>query len=768
MCDYVDQIGRRLRAVFQQTGKMSVVAAGVTGLLVLPPTLAVAEETRQEIALTAAEESLLIATRESATTHQPAANVSKSGGAAELGEDPSPLEPISQIPERSPELADESSRSESAGFGRELAQAATASKRFFDGASTDLAAAYQNGLGAEPAKFNGIQPDTSTKQDVLDAWDAPAGTTPTDGGEVLRYAIEPFQSVDVLVTSGKVSAIKITLTGGLPPTRLAKQLALDKFDPVVVTDEQGAALGEVFPERGVLFMYHPSSATSASATAAAATPTVSHVVIQPLDANAFALRAEERLHGPYDQNIHDLAFALSLRPDLAHSQWLLAEIYLATGRADQAVDAATAACELEPDNAAYQLRLAQARRLLGRYDEATRAVRAVVDREDVAPIIRAAALHELARLATLGDAGIASKAISFDLEAIRLADVAASSKNVKERRAAKRLLVEAHLAIARDVASHAYANKLESVSQWVGRASGLAEDFIANDGGSLELRLLVANEALAALASFKPSKDPTHFVAEAKQAAEALAERSNDNLWQRRIQWELGQAYFHAVQIEHLRLQSDAALRYGQLAIENLAEGAETRQAVHESEQLVGELYFQIGAVHAVHKQDHKTAIEWYGKAVPLLTAPRPFSELLVPQRQGEQLVSMGVSYWQAGQKDRALDLSLNGLELVQQAVDAGILTDASLAVPYGNLASMYQQLGETSDAAKFTELAKSVAKKSPAAATSSTEPARPRSMPNPGRPMSQVSRPRRTTQNQPAGQPVRRSTQREGQTLLR
>jgi tetratricopeptide (TPR) repeat protein len=317
------------------------------------------------------------------------------------------------------------------------------------------------------------------------------------------------------------------------------------------------------------------------------------------------------------------------------------------------------------------------------------------------------------------------------------------------------------------------------VSQWVGRASGLAEDFIANDGGSLELRLLVARQALAALASFKPSKDPAPFVAEAKQAAEALAQQSDDDLWQRRIQWELGQAYFYAVQIEHLRLQSAAALRYGQLAIENLAEGAETRQAVYDSEQLVGELYFQIGAVHAVHKQDHKTATGWYDKAVPLLTAPRPFSELLVPQREGEQLVSMGVSYWQTGEKDQALDLTLNGMELIQQAVDAGILPDSSLAVPYGNLATMYEQLGEAGDAAKFTELARSVAADRPSATGSTSqapnaqniyrEPGRrPRTSANPGRQMSQASPSRRTTQNQPSGDPVRRSSQRHDGFLIK
>ena len=84
--------------------------------------------------------------------------------------------------------------------------------------------------------------------------------------------------------------------------------------------------------------------------------------------------------------------------------------------------------------------------------------------------------------------------------------------------------------------------------------------------------------------------------------------------------------YFQAVRIEHLRLQPAAALRYGQLAIENLADGAAKRQAVYDSEQLVGKLYFHIGVVHAVQKQDHKTAAQWYDKAMPLLAAPRPAS----------------------------------------------------------------------------------------------------------------------------------------------
>jgi hypothetical protein len=158
-----------------------------------------------------------------------------------------------------------------------------------------------------------------------------------------------------------------------------------------------------------------------------------------------------------------------------------------------------------------------------------------------------------------------------------------------------------------------------------------------------------------------------------------------------------------------LRRETATALKYGQQAIENLAEGAAGRQAVHSAEQQVGQLYFHVGAVYAVHQQDHKKAVAWYDKAAPLLAGAKPESQLYSPRRDGEMLVSMGVSYWQIGNQNRALELTEAGAKLVEAAVEDGILAKSSLAVPYGNLATMYQHVGETANATKYTNLAKSV-----------------------------------------------------------
>jgi tetratricopeptide (TPR) repeat protein len=709
------------------------------------------------------EESVLIATRELPDSTSPVKSSTST-----VADDDS-LEPISQCPDRTPELATpatEGVQHEQATAGsantssnpssESAAQNAGSPNDATQSLSTDLpdsakrdakiqsgaagtssrgipriSAASPQSVPFEPVKFQGISVGKTSKHELITAWGEPADTLETNDGMVLLYRKAPFKAVEALLDAGEVvSTIKVTLATPLGSKELAEQLSLDHIDPVTVSDDTDQPLGQAFPERGVLFMFAASgnitpikdaaktedtvpatdegATESSEKTANAKSPLVSHVVIQPLDGNAFALRAENRLHGPYTQNITDLKTAIDLDPQFARAYWLLARIYLATGQTDQADAAASDACNIEPKSATYQLCRAQAREHLGHYDESVIIVRGVLDRDDIEQLDRAQALHQMGRLASLGDAEIASKAISFEQRAIETADKLANSKDYRERRAAKQLLVEAHVGVAEEIARQPYNQKVESLSLWIGRASGLAEDFINKDGGSIELRLYISQRALASLASFKPTLDPSPWVTEAEESAKALLAQSDDELWQQHIKWELGIAHLNALRVEHTRRQTDAALNYGQQAVNSLAAGASNRQAVPSSEQLVGQLYFQMGAVYAVHKLDHAKAAQWYEKAEPLLTSTRPASELYCPRREGEMLVSMGVTYWQLGDQTHALELTQSGVSLVEAAVDNGVLAKSTLAVPYGNLATMYQQMGETANAAKYSALAKS------------------------------------------------------------
>ena len=693
---------------FAHAGRVALAAAGLglSSLTWLAPAPVRADD---GIVTTGAEEGSVLVARRDESAYSSMEPESKLDDSVADGET---LEPTSQSSEHTPELADNVEAKDGARFGAALADGVEPKLTPKQSLRTARRSVHvPPGMEAfEPVKFQGVTVGKSTMTELIAAWGQPADSLATDDGTVLAYDVEPFQSVEVLVARNEtVSAIRVALAAALEPTKLARQLSLNNFDPVTVADADGYPLGQAFPERGVLFMFDAAGADQLIPQTTAQ-HTVTHVVIQPLDARAFALRAENRLHGPYQKNISDLKMAVALDPEFSEAHWLLSEVYMATGQADLADAEAAAACELEPANAAYELRHGQTLAMLGEYDDAVLQVRGVLDHTDLPQLHRAQALHEMASLASLGDVDIASKAIPFDTRAIEIADKVAISEDSKERRAAKQLLVEAHLAIAEEIARQAFNQKIESLSLWVGRASALAEDYIENDGGSVELRLMIAQRAMAALASFKPTLDPSPWVAEAEEAAQALFKQSDDELWQQHVKWELGIAYYNALRVEHSRRETPAALRYGQQAIQYLADGAASRQAVHASEQLVGQLYFHMGAVYAVHQQDHNSAAQWYDKAAPLLNGPRPVSELYAPRREGEMLVSIGVTYWQLGQQARALEITKSGANLIELAVEDGILAKSALVVPYGNLATMYQQMGENTNAAKYSELAKNVA----------------------------------------------------------
>ena len=91
---------------------------------------------------------------------------------------------------------------------------------------------------------------------------------------------------------------------------------------------------------------------------------------------------------------------------------------------------------------------------------------------------------------------------------------------------------------------------------------------------------------------------------------------------------------------------------------------------------------------------------------MPLLKKPlseRTFTSL---GRHGETFVSMGVSYWETGQQQKAVELTEFGVELMERAVQQGTLDEIALAVPYNNLASMHRQLGADDTADEYQQMA--------------------------------------------------------------
>ncbi len=569
-------------------------------------------------------------------------------------------------------------------------------------------------LSSEVLSFNGITPGISDRRDVFREWGNPHSESTT--AETLMYRFDRLRSVRVKFDGNIVDAVIVALDQPMSTKELTRKLGLEAVRPAILTNKVGAPIAQVYPERGVVMRLASADQTvwavdgdDFSESEPDTSSQVIKVVIQPIKAGGFLLRAENNRRNDLTACLEDLEQALMLGRTSARVQWLLSDVHLTLGQAVTAERYAAEAIEIEPRNHRYRLHYAKCLRQLARYEVAVEQVREILETPGIEPLVRALALHEMGHLAAVGSKDVARRAVSLHTKAIEIADKLTLGNDANVRQIANELLVEAHLAIAVGVAKGDWEEKSKIVPQWIERASALSEEMIAAEPSNLPLRLQVAVSALAAAASFEQPIDPLLWVEEAEDTAQKLKENTDDELLRDQYDWQLGLVYFQAAQIEHRRSEPQSAERLGDLADLKLSALAKGRDELPDTNYLLGRLYFQIGAVHAVHYEDHVTACQWYDRAADLLLDPVPVTTMAAPQQHGDALVSMGVSYWQAEQRERAIELTNSGADLIEEAVESGLLKQIALEVPYSNLSAMYEVQGESAPAAKYSKLASKI-----------------------------------------------------------
>ncbi len=558
----------------------------------------------------------------------------------------------------------------------------------------DAAAPQQERIRA--IKFNAIAAGATTATELKAQWGHPLRVETTDGQSVLKYKVAPYRQVDVTIIDDTVSSVLIYLEEPLEPTVVAQQMRLDPFVPVPVPDESGKVLGQAYPERGVLFSFSDSKEN----------PQVTHIQLEPISPELFVLRAEYDFDRRYVQNLEDLDSALKLNPQYARAYWWRAELLARVGKYRSALAASVKAVGLEPTSPRYRLTKARLLADTGNHEEALREVQAVLSTGDLSAEARAYAKNLLGTLIATGPSHQHREAMKHHLEAIQLAAALADERRFAVRRAAKEILIDAHQAVAVEISQGEFEKKEEVVPKWIERAGALAEETIAQEQGDPLHRLQVLRTQLAESAELDGTID-AHIAAEnARQLADEMLEAQPDTLRKSSIQWELGRIMFEAMRVARLRGDAETALKYADSAITLFEQSAQQRQSTPEQKHLIASLYFLIGAIHAVHQQDHREAVVWYAKAEPLLRTPPPPSLLGQPDVHGERFVSMGVSFWEVGQHQKAITLTQEGLDILQRGVEDRRIGSPTLAIPYGNLAAMHRQLGNISQADKFASLA--------------------------------------------------------------
>ncbi|MCH8042112.1 MAG: tetratricopeptide repeat protein [Planctomycetes bacterium] len=561
-------------------------------------------------------------------------------------------------------------------------------------------AADEKHIELDPANFKGIQPGKSTLADLAKTWGAPIKGVTENGTTFNTYQFEPFKQVDVSLKGDTVVSIVVTLKKPTAAAVLAGQLNYDATGAALVTDDRGQPLGQAFPEHGVLFLFAPAGVEKHS---------VAQVIVETPTAVAFFTRARGRRSGQYSASLADLDFALRMDPRLASAHALRASVLLAIGRLDEARAAIDEALRITPDNFEYQLSRAKVMQEAGQFQQAGKAIESLLAVANFPAPLKAQALCRQGDLLARTPRGDFAAAIKNHLEAIKTAQPLAQSQQIKIRRIGKRVLVEAHLGVARDIAWGDWKEKQRVVPKWLNRASAYVENLIEKDQGDEQLRLAVMQTALSACVATKAQFDPSPWTGDALAVSRKMIADATDPLHRQRIQWLLANMLHEAVRIAHAQGKYDQALQLGSLAVEQFEKGTAGRKPTPQLLQAEGRLHYRIGLVYAVGRNDHAQAVKWYERAISLLEGQVPQSANVDAAARGEILVSVGVSYWKTGQQQKALRLTDQGRELMEIAVAAGLLERASLGIPYANLSFMHRGLGQKSPADNYLQLARQV-----------------------------------------------------------
>ena len=552
----------------------------------------------------------------------------------------------------------------------------------------------------EVTSFHGITPGTSTRDDVEKTWGKPKQWRKLDSGLMQLYSVDPFPRVEVAYSAdNKITSLVIRFERGFPAAQVAEQLELAKVQPVLVSNELGEVLGQSYPERGVLFSFEPAADPSK------ALKKVTHIVLEPITAEPFVLRAETNIDTRPEFSLHDAEQAIKLQPGNARAQWLRSRGLTALGQHELAVTAAAEAVRLEPRDARYQFTKAQTLQQSGRIAEAIPQAEKAIALSEQRPHVKARAICLLGDLKGAGLHPDYKQALQLHSQALQLAKALIADKHPAIRVSAKEVLLDAHLGALHDISWGAWREKERSAENWVAMANEIAQDLIKSEDGTEQYLFRLASRALAADVGLQGKLDPGKWAKEVVRSSEVLIAAAPEPGRKAELRWQAAMALYDAMQVYQMRSDQDEALRLGELAISYLEKSGRQGKSASAA-YLLGRTYFRMGAVNANNRKDHRTAVDWFEKAVPLLGRTPPQEAMADLARLGDSFVSMGVSYWSTGYRKKAVALTEHGADLIEEAVRRGLHDRSVLVIPYTNLAAMNRELGNGAGAAHMQELA--------------------------------------------------------------
>ncbi len=597
------------------------------------------------------------------------------------------------------ESANEYPESEPGDTGPPVAKSNSETAAEVQDSTTDRAIAHSNRASdrelIETIALDGIRPGRTTSDELHTRWGFAWKTEPIAGGVRELYTNHSPDELRVTIVGDVVKSVVTRLSRPIAADVIAKRMGLDEFEPVEVLDENGQVSGRAYLERGVVLRFSSPPEEDQ----------VSQIIIESIDAKPFIARAEARLATRYAECMKDVNQSLQLAPDNGRAYWLQAEVELRSGHFEAALKSVKRAIELQSTEPEYVLTLAQILAAGGDYEGAIQQASDVAKRNKVSPVVAAHAHCLWGDYLAAGLSHDYQQAIQHHTQAINLAKPLKTSRKPQERRQAKELLIDAHLAVAHDIGWGVWDDQANVIVRWIDRATDLADELVTQDHGSLELLLRVNEQAVSALAGVVEPPAITKWTNAAIELGKTVIGEATDPTYRARLNWNLGTMLSDALQVEKSLAHREQALEMGKAALTHLELGEMFGKRLPMHDYLRARAYYRLGALSVVDPADNKEAVTWFDKAVPLLES-QPASVLLDCGKQGEMFASMAVSYWEVENHKEAFRLTSQGIKLMEEAISKGSLAGSALAKPYRNLSIMHQRLGDRPAARKFAELA--------------------------------------------------------------
>jgi tetratricopeptide (TPR) repeat protein len=541
----------------------------------------------------------------------------------------------------------------------------------------------------QATSFSSLIPGVSNTEQVQQEFGEPTSSLAQSGTLVQTYMLEPYDRVGVVLREDLLESIHLQLDGPVYLEKFCRQLELPPGEGVDLPESDTQFLERLYPERGVSLLYRVVDDSLL----------VDQVNIHRIRQRDFTRAAVQLEQEQYSRALRLVHISQQLDPGTAEAFAIEARIAARTGQTAVALNALTRVRRLDPGDNESRLLQAWLWARTNRRQMAITQAREIRNSSQVAPLVRARATLVLADL--MGQAGNVDASLQYYNEAINRATVTAKETGGRERDAGILVLIEAHRAVAREIAHGDWKKeeKADAIGRWLDVADQLAAQLQSRQAAPplLELEGLAAR--LDIRLDLEESFDETVLIRQLVEHAELFIEQSGDALTSQEVHWRIGRALFTAAQLARRRGAHDEAIAHGSAAYRHLQAADSPRQEGLEGKKLVGGVTFLVGSEQAISRQDHQQAVRWYQRALTHVAQPGMEHAWTTQGWHGERLVSMGLSFWKTGDRERGMELTEQGIKWVEKGVEEDGFPPRYLAVPYGNIAVMYRALGRDEQA---------------------------------------------------------------------